>query len=224
MKFCNMEALTGLDQSKSDMTLGQIDYLIDQVRSKPVRFGTLSVTGGEPLLHPDIVEIVRRLDCLVAEKKVDYLFVNSNQLLEPPPELRGRILNFLPHKDKANSHHAMLVHPRDFGGTQVTHNQCTFVGKDQWMLNYQGLFRCCAGDYIRLFGRGDLMLDHIPESVDEFPNMDEVCLQCAFSNVGGKLPPARTHGTYVSEIYAREAEKNRHSQRIAKRWPELCSR
>jgi hypothetical protein len=215
-----MQAVTGLDYSYSDMTLAQIDHFINEVKSagqKPM-FNHVYVTGGEPLLHPYIVTIVQRLEQLQAEGYIDVLHINSNLLLSATQELQKYVVNFTSVKDKPSIHDVVLLHPSEFG-VKKTYAECTHCRKHTWVLNYLGFSLCCAGDaYVRLFGKEHLILDHLPRSVDEFPNMDEICAHCPFSN-DDRMPKERDRGSPVSIIYSQEAEKNK-VVRLTRRYPE----
>ena len=220
IEFCNMQDVTGLDYSDSDMTLGQIDHFIDQVRAsgrRPV-FGNVTVTGGEPLLHPDVVAIVHRLEPLVAEGILGNLCVNSNRILAPPPGLESYIINFVLPKDKWKVHRVVLRHPDDLPGQKYTYATCTQYRKNTVVLSYQGYSVCCAGDaYARLFCLDDLISQEIPERAPD--GIDKVCRHCPFS-IESTLPLERNDGRPVSQIYAAEAAKNAAGRTINTRFPE----
>ena len=66
----------------------------------------------------------------------------------------------------------------------------------------------------------DLILDYLPKSLEEFPlkEMDKICAHCPFGS-DDSLPFERDIGCPVSDIYAKEAEKNRLGRKIVKRFP-----
>ena len=102
LRFCNLKDITGLDYSDSDMTMGQIDYFIDQMRALKGQFmlRSLNLSGGEPLLHPQIVEIVERLEVLRREGLVRSLTVNSNEVVTAPECLKTYIINYVKLKEQ----------------------------------------------------------------------------------------------------------------------------
>ena len=223
IEFCNREQDTGLDYSDSDMTLAQIDNFVSQVREAAykITFEHVYVTGGEPLLHPRIVEIVRRLDPLRAAGYITELHVNSNMTLPVPKQIQKYVVNFTNVKDKAAKHQVVLLHPSEMSKFARGRSRCTHYRKDTWTLSYLGFALCCAGDgYARLYGRGDMFLSHLPLSVREFPAMDEICWNCPFS-MEDKLPMESKAGAPVSKIYTTEADKNKAGRKIAVRYPEL---
>lgn len=225
IELCNMQEVTGIDYSDSDMTLSQIDNFIDQVQAQGRQqvFDQVGVTGGEPLLHPQVEEIVKRLDRLYAVGIFKNLYINSNLKIPAIPSLKKYILNYTPLEKKPLIHNTMLLHPTDIGATPKTRVQCTHYRKDTWVLNYLGFSLCCAGDaYGRLFGRQDLILDHLPKSVKDFPNMDAICLHCPFSS-DDLVPLEKDRGCPVSSIYAAEIVKNKQCSRLTKRFPGKCA-
>ena len=220
VELCNSEPRTGLNYDDSDMTLGQIDHFIDQVKEKGrvALFDYLTVTGGEALLHPHVEEIVRRLEPLLERGYVRKLCLNSNLILPSPPSLKKYIINFSQPKDNWKIHHAALLHPTDFGGETKTYATCVHYRKNMIVLSYQGYSLCCAGDaYIRLFGMEELIVDTIP-MYGPPAGMDRICEHCPFGNEE-RLPKERNVGLPVSAIYTAEAEKNKAGRRITKRFP-----
>jgi len=214
-----MEYITGLNYSDSDMTMGQIENFIDQMRSLKGHFvlRSLNLSGGEPLLHPNIVEIVEKLEVLRKEGLVRSLTVNSNTVLTAPDCLKTYMISYVKLKNRAQKHQVVLLHPDDFEGGKKTYGQCEHYRKSTWVLTYQGYSLCCAADgYIRLFGMDDLLFDHLPIEISS--EMDEICEHCPFGN--SEMLPYESEGDYViSEIYQREAEKNRLGRKITKRFP-----
>jgi hypothetical protein len=224
-----MQESTGLDYRDSDMTMGQIDNLIDQIKSLHHEhlFETVCITGGEPLLHPDIEEITRKLAELRAQGYFRNLVINSNTLLTPPRSLQPYIVNYSEPQLKKYLHNTVLLHPQDFGGKEYTFATCTHYRKNRVVLNYQGFSICCAGDaFIRLFCLEELIVERLPPSIEGFPlaEMDKVCRHCPFSNQNLDeeiMPFEKELGRPVSAIYAAEADKNRLGRSIRKRFPSV---
>jgi len=220
IEFCNRKADTGLNYADSDMTLEQIDHFIQEViatGTKPF-FNSILITGGEPMLHPAIEEIWRRLSVLLTEGYCEKLNVNTNLTIPPSPVFGGNVINYSLPKNNAAIHRASLLHPLEFGGQQRTRAQCKHYRKDAWVLSYQGYSLCCAGDaYARLFGMSDLFADSLPASANKFPNMDAICVQCPWSN-DDLVPLQSAIGSPVSQVYRAEASKNRLGNRITKRY------
>lgn len=230
VEMCNTKNVTGLDYSDSDMTLGQIEYFINEVKllgRKNIGEG-LGLTGGEPLLHPNIEEIVKKFEELVSQGYFKFMVVSSNLTVPIPPYIKKYIVNSYMPKDNYKVHQCSLIHPKDFGGIKQTYNNCHHHRKPRVVVTYQGVSLCCAADaYIRLFNMEDLILDHLPKSMDEFKSidMDKVCEHCPFGSEN-VLPFERDKGApqknyQISNIYAQEAQKNILGRKISKRYPSI---
>jgi organic radical activating enzyme len=220
VELCNKYDDTGLDYSNSDLTLKQIDYFIEDIKSfnRKNFTETVCLTGGEALLHPNIEEIVFKLESLHNEGYFRNLYVASNLILEAPQSIKKYILNLSLPRDNPKIHQLALFHPKDYGGSVQTYSNCKHHRKDRVVLSYQGYSKCCAADsYIRLFGYEDLIVDKLPKSLDDFPNMDKICAHCPWGQEH-LLPYERDIDYIVSDIYKEEANKNKLSKRICKRF------
>lgn len=222
-----MKDVTGLDYSSSDMTLGQIRNFISEVetlgqKKNHVVFNVLQVSGGEPLLHPQIVEIVKLLEKLVEAKLVSRMIVNSNLVETAPKEVAPYIINYSTVQQKPQVHIAALLHPDDVGVPRSTFSSCRYHSKWRVVLTYQGYSICCDADgYIRLFGEDELIVDHLPEDESGFPldKMDRVCQHCAFGYTSNTEKLEKDVGRPISKIYEDQAELNRSGRIITKVYP-----
>jgi hypothetical protein len=222
-----MKNITGLNYSDSDMTLGQIDNFINQVKqinriNCDVVVENLYVTGGEPLLHKDIEEIMVKLQELQELKLVTNIFINSNKVIAAPISIEKYIVNFSLPSENKDIHSTVLLHPSEFSESEQTYSECTHYRKNRVVLNYLGYSICCAVDaYIRLFNFDDLILESLPASRLRFPlkEMNKICKHCPFGHVTD-VPLEKNVGCPVSQIYSIEAHKNRLGRVILKRFPE----
>jgi organic radical activating enzyme len=218
IKFCGRGDITGLDYSDSDMTMGQVEEFCRQVETLGQSLASICVTGGEPMLHPLVNDIFDRLEELRDDGFVKTLMLNTNMVMPVPKKLARYAVNYSNPKDNSRLHHAVFVHPDDFGGERMTYAKCRHYRKRTIVLNYQGYNICCAADgYIRLFCMGGLISNQFPLVAPE--GMDRVCAQCPFGNEK-MVPFERDVGCPVSAVYAEEAEKNRMGRQITKRFPE----
>lgn len=227
IKFCNMENITGLDYSNTDMNLGQIKSFIDNVKQHKNEnlkvIESVSITGGEPLLNPSVVDIVNTIEYeLVRTGLVGKVYINSNLTIDPHPEIEQFIVNFSKPEHNALIHNIVLLHPFDFISQSPTFKTCSHYRKWRIVLNCYGYSLCCAGDaYIRLFNLEDLIIDNLPGSYDGFPlnKMDAVCQHCPF---WADSPPLQKNlGRPVSQDYAEQAAINKTGRRIMKRFREI---
>ena len=203
IKLCNMPE-TGLDYSQTDLTLDQVADFARQAIAAEAQIANLIVTGGEPLLHPQVVEIVQLLDReLVATGHVGTLQVNSNLTLPAPPAIAGRLINFSRPRDNPQIHDCVFVHPDDLGRGRPTFSRCHHYRKWRIVANTYGYSLCCAADgYLRLFRLDHLILPRFPCDYYDFclDRMDDVCQHCPFGT--GAPAKERDAGRPVSAIYA----------------------
>jgi hypothetical protein len=222
-----MENETGLTYEDSDMTMSQIENFISQVEELSKKenrrvFEFVQVSGGEPLLHSNVVEIVKLLqNRLIETKYCGRLIVNSNLVKEAPKEIEEYIINYIAAEEKKNIHLAVLLHPDDLGISRPTFYSCNYINKNRLVLTYQGYSLCCSGDgYIRLFNEEDLILDYLPRSPKEFPTdkMNKICQHCSF----GCIPYSSLEkevGRPISKIHQEQATLNKQGRRINKVFP-----
>jgi len=227
IEFCNMEAVTGVRNNETDLTMDQVDHFIRDVKALKTTPGelpavhTIFLTGGEPTLHPHCGEIFH----LIKRELVDQGFVGSVKLSSNlaarkkiPPELQPHVVNFVPVDQKAEEHDVTLLHPLDMRKKPMSFQKCSHFRKNTVAVSCHGYFLCCAGDgYARLFGMDYLFLDHLPKDRTGFPidRLDDVCKHCPFPF--NSSFPERKHGRPVSKIYSEQAELNRRGRTIPKK-------
>lgn len=213
IKFSSMKRQTGLDYSESDLTWSQLQRFIvnvESIRERTQRkvIGVLTVTGGEPLLHPEVDKFVEELDRhLLKLGIVERLQVNTNGVKAPSDYLRPFCVTFL-EADKKNTHHdPVLLHP---GKRASTFRSCKHYRKGTVVANYQGYSQCCAADgYIRLFALEHLIHAELPDNGLPVDRMDDVCKHCPFG------VPGKVHSG-VATVYQEQAELNRKGRRVLK--------
>jgi len=221
IKFCNKEDITGLDYSDSDMTMGQINEFVYQIESLNIKnlFASICLTGGEPLLHPDIEKIIVKMEKLKKQEYVQTLLINSNKLIDALPSLQKYIVNYSEPKDNPQKHNVAFLHPSEFSKKIQTYRRCSHYRKNTIVLSYMGYTQCCASDaYIRLFALDELISNHLPKKT-LLKKMDKICKHCPFGS-DDLVPLEKDMGCPVSDIYEKEADKNRKGRKITKRFPE----
>jgi hypothetical protein len=220
IRFCNMESVTGLDYKDSDMSLDQIEKFITQVEKLDVHplIGTVMLTGGEPLLHKDIITIYNSIKSrLVDTGLIKDVLLNSNLKMKPPAELQKAILNYVPFDKKAEEHNVVLLHPDDMKKRRMTFDTCNHYRKWRPVLSMYGYNMCCGAlGYIDLFELDSLFIQELPDDPNKFPvkDMDLVCQHCPFPFMGSNSYLERCLGRPVSKIYKDRAEKNREEKRV----------
>jgi hypothetical protein len=225
IKFCNMQNETGLDYRDTDMSMGQIENFVSEVEKigaekKQLVTNTVFLTGGEPLLHPDIIEMAKLVKTLVDKSLIRSLAINSNLVKKAPEELKPFVVNFSTTEQKAQIHNTVLIHPDDMEQRRPSFATCKHYRKWRIVLSRYGYNMCCAGDgYMRLFGEEELFIDHLPDSPNGFPldKMDRVCQHCPFGC--DMIAMEKDVGCPISKIYAEQAELNRNGRKIQKIYP-----
>lgn len=213
IRLCNSEDWTGLDYSGLDMTVEEVESVLDEVRclhdlSGYAPFGAICLTGGEPLLHPQAELFAGMVAAHVANGAADSWLINTNGTLPVPSWAAGHALHWWDvGAEKAANHVAMLCDPAERGEV-MTRATCQHYRKNRIVVTKQGWTRCCASEgYVRLAGASDLILDHLPASIDEWPNMDRICAHCAFASP--TAPMERDVGRVVSPVFRRQIEERR---------------
>ena len=217
LRFCGYPQDLGLDYSNSDLTEQQVMDFICQVkdlglrRGKPV-ISLLIVSGGEPLLHPNIKEIVNSLrEELVKPGFIQYdILVNSNFCVPIPEELKPFVLNYSLPKDNVRIHRSVFTHPDDLGCPRPNFKDCNYTGKPKLVFSSSGFNVCCVADgLIRLFDQSELFLKSLPDSYEDFPlgNMNSVCQHCVFGTA--KIVSGQEAGNRISSIFLERIQINK---------------
>lgn len=222
IKLCNTKDVTGLCYAHSDMPFAQLLKIVSDIKALPRISGlpviqNLVITGGEPLLHPNLIPIVKLLEAeIVATGLAAGLSISTNMILDMPSVLAKYACTYTSPTGaryvdtKKFNHNTALLHPNDFGHVASTFDTCTHYRKWRVVCTYQGYSLCCAADgYIRLFELNHLILKDLPANIRDFPlnKMDDVCINCPFGCP--VLPFERDMGRPVSDVYT---EKLRHSR------------
>ena len=225
LRLCNAK-WSGMDYKGLDMSEGQFDRVLDDVlqlahsAGQPA-FDVFSLTGGEPLLHPLCERFLwRAIHTLeaVAEPAVGQIVINTNNLIPAPPWAQPCVVHWGDvGYEKAMIHDAAFVDPTE-SGEVITRDSCTHFRKHPIVVTSQGYSRCCAADgYTRLFAADDLILDHLPERDEDWPNMDRICAHCAFG--ASTRHKEYDVGMPISPIYREQARLNLEGRKVLKVLP-----
>ena len=224
IEFCNSYDRTGLDFTNMDMSLEQIKLFCEETRivwgkqTIPL-WGRVVITGGEPLLHPDVIEISKLLSStLIVDNPIaEQLQLNTNMSLPIPNNLACPVINYSTLDNKPQIHNVTLLHPDDMNCARPTFLGCGHYRKATKVLSKHGFSMCCAGDgYIRIFGLELLILDHLPTINEEWykQNMDLICQHCPFGCTQEVFE--RDMGIPISNLYREQANLNKSGRVISK--------
>lgn len=234
IRMCNTTEWSGLDYSDMDMSLGHVRRVIQDIRdvfslscfTEPV-FGIVCVTGGEPLLHPNVVEITNLVHDQVTRSGMSVLtMLNTSGSMPIPVSLSEFAVTFSRMPDKTGIHQAMFIDPAEPGiegiGAQAppTYATCQHYRKHRVIVTRNGYNMCCASEgYTRLFGAEQLCLRKLPASPEQFPCIDAICAHCAYG--AEQAFYERDVGCPISPVYRLQAQLNKAGRRLAFKLAEL---
>jgi hypothetical protein len=176
-----MQDLTGIDESKSDLTIDEVMSFIEEVkRHKKIR--KVIIVGGEPFIHPNLGKICDLLkNELLDSGIIKKLWIYHNNTINHNREYRGIPCYTMINPDRKHEvHRCSFASPLDTNQKVLT--TCGIHHLNGICRNKYGYFPCGTGAYIvRLFQYGDLIKDNLPASIDEFVDYDRMCQQCQAS-------------------------------------------
>jgi hypothetical protein len=212
-RYSNLFDFMPLDDT--DMTLGQIDKFCSQVERGGQRLGKIALIGGEPLLHPELEQIVDMLHTRLREKRLVRELVmttNGDNLKKVHP----RALEHLRITVSWNKMGFLysLAAPKDLGQTMRT---CPVPRKCGICLNVWGYWPCGPACAIsRLFDFPQYQRVELPKSLEEFGPLDrlgnwDICQLCQWA---AKKPVLVRERNEPTESYQRAIEKYRASPTV----------
>lgn len=169
---------------RGTMTLAQIHYFVQEMHDSNAYFGRIRVMGGEPSLHPKLVEIVELLHAeLVSKGHVGQLELVTNgshpEKIDPVRRLlRVRVSG---EADKQKHHTSTLVHTPASLGYQG--KRCSSPEHCGWSLSCYGYAPCSSGagimrlrDIVPQHGR--LSLPIVRGTEANWPELQSLCDLC----------------------------------------------
>jgi hypothetical protein len=166
--MCNFKSLGNYI---GDISLEQIDDFIININKHPI--DKLKVLGGEPLMHPQFVEIFNKLALC---KNIGMLKVDTNHILPRPLNLVGaKNLRWMGKKQKHKRHYKFLYDPSDYG-IKVKVGGCQQLYKCGMSLSSKGYLPCSQAIAITYL----LDLEHLYKK--DFPlepwGLEDICPHC----------------------------------------------
>lgn len=185
-RYCNTPQSGLRYGSETDLTMNQIEKFCDQViqRSKQETtvINQLTLLGGEPLLHPQVVLIVNTIHkYLLVPKLVKHLRIITNNSIPIPRQLLSlaNIQTMMPLEKKSMHHSCFFTTCYDLG-----YNGPAMVCKDLVNcgphLSYTGYSPCpSATTIIRFFQIQNGFVFDLPKNNYDFPyHPSMVCAKC----------------------------------------------
>lgn len=202
----------------SDMSLDQISLFIRQIKSWTSRnnrpLNKITIMGGEPLVHPNVIEICQKIYELVPIHIKEVHF-RTNGILPIPKEINNVIVSTI--SSKKNQHQIFFKSPSDY---KIPYKKCDIPIRCGISLNTFGYFPCAAGgSIIRLFGLYDMVLSDIPDNLNIW-DYGKICRHCYWSNSKGQLSDWSKPSTCIqcSKTYKEKIDNYAKIKNNIKRW------
>lgn len=187
----------------TSMTVNQLEMFIEESEGLGHEWIRIRLMGGEPFLHPDILEILSLFEGYKMAHPSTFVEVVTNGFGSHVRDLMCKTPAGISVKDtgKTSPHiskfEAFNIAPIDIGSTDDFTKGCWITEECGLGLNPYGFYHCgVAGSIDRVFGL-DIGLKHIPsqdESLDPIKSM--TCSLCGhftsrwFRPVGERIPVA----------------------------------
>jgi len=172
---CSRHCHYGFYDESSDVTMDQVARFAQEV-IKHGDIDLVSIMGGEPLLHPHLTEIILLVKALKNHGNIKRCQIVTNGKIEAPQGLMT--VNVIPEDSplRPQNHRCQFVAPFDTGqelkDCPVPHDCGVSWGAFGW-------YPCGAGGAIcRLFGHSQYRRDTIPDTADDFPQRNTMCMLC----------------------------------------------
>ncbi len=161
----------------SDMSVGHVELFVDNLRNGPVKAKRVKVAGGEPLLHPELAEIIYVLLAGVDDGVIDKIKIDSNGTLDRPAVIPNPALSWSGRKPSRKVHLPTLWSPTDLG-LPLTY-PCTMPRKCGISLDNRGYLPCSMAISICRTFEG--MERYYADSPVSHFGMHAICRHCIFA-------------------------------------------
>lgn len=159
------------------MSIEQIQKLIQQAKDGG-GISKLKLLGGEPLMHPQFIDIYNLLNQAIKDGIIKYVKVETNKTIpfpkvDPSPNIcwKGRV-------QKKKKHQPALWSPKDLGVVTPI-GKCQQLSRCGYSLDKYGYLPCSPAIMIaRLLNLTHLYKRELPSSPW---GLDELCQHCVFS-------------------------------------------
>ena len=136
-RLCHLKPAWAED---SDMSVAMVERFVDNLRTGPVKAKRVKVAGGEPLLHPELAQIIDVLLAGVRDGVIDKIKIDSNGTLDRPAVIPNPALSWSGRKPSRKVHLPTLWSPTDLG-LPLTY-PCTMPRKCGISLDKYGYLPC----------------------------------------------------------------------------------
>jgi len=160
------------------MSIEQIKKFIEQAR-KGGGIHKLKVLGGEPLLHPQFVEIYDLLCQAAQDGVIRGIKIETNKTVPVPKVQPCKFVAWKGRPQSKKKHQPILWSPADLGVVKGAQPNCPQVRKCGYSLDKYGYLPCsCAIMVSRMFGLTHLYKYELPNGLW---GLEDLCQHCIFS-------------------------------------------
>ncbi|MEK6832815.1 MAG: radical SAM protein [Nanoarchaeota archaeon] len=168
-RCCNL-----FDYEDSDMIPEQIIKLGEQLKSKEIYIKKIKIVGGEPLLNPNIIDIVEELDKLKTEGLIGYIKINTNTTIPVPDGLRKYNMRWLGSSKKKKKH---IPFPYSLLDCGLEPEKCNIPNGCGLSLDKWGFLPCSpAIPLVRILNKPELYSKTVPSNIYF---IKELCSHCS---------------------------------------------
>jgi organic radical activating enzyme len=159
------------------MSVDQIKKFIEQAKSGG-GISKLKLLGGEPLMHPQFVEIYDLLNAAIKDGIIKFIKVETNKTIAMPKVEPSSFISWKGRVQKKKKHQPALWSPKDMG-IPTTIGQCQQLSKCGFSIDKYGYLPCSPAIMIARL----LKLTHLYKK--DFPTkpwgLEELCPHSVFS-------------------------------------------
>jgi len=159
------------------MVVGQIEKFIEQAKAGGGIY-KLKLLGGEPLLHPQFVDIYNLLTKAAQDGIIKGIKVESNKTIPRPKVDDSAFVSWKGRPQRKKKHQPALWSPKDMGVVTPI-GKCQQLSKCGYSLDKYGYLPCSPAIMIaRLLGLTHLYKRELPMKPW---GLEELCPHCVFS-------------------------------------------
>lgn len=160
------------------MSIEQVEKFIEQAKNNG-GINRLKLLGGEPLLHPNFIEIYNILTKAAENNIIHSIKIETNKTIPIPSVPSYSFVSWGGRISKKKKHQPIMWSPEDLGINIKASPNCPQITKCGYSLDKYGYLPCsCAIMIARLFNKTELYRKEFPR---ELWGLAELCKHCIFA-------------------------------------------
>jgi hypothetical protein len=170
------------------MSVEQIQKFVAESVADNRKWNRICITGGEPILHPDALQIAEIIASYKREYSPSTLVLFMTNDLDPEGEKKSKLgqlpAEVIVHGSKKDSirydHKPMAVAPEDLLPKDVDYaNACYLTEKCGLGLDYKGYYHCAVAAAIDRLHQINFSRNSLPNCSDDMKDMmNKYCSKC----------------------------------------------